>query len=303
MNPFNPNIIFTISEIEEDNPFNPILGEGGYNSGKKIKPSHALVPIGSDERRDLINANSQRTYRNRNREAYNANMLKLWRRNKESQNSSYENWKERQKEANKRYRLKKKLISLEEDKFEDKTTIPKKVKDEVNKEWNLISKPERKKLKMKKWKEDRYKTVYEKLKLNEIEKIKSELKNNTEINKGKFNREKNLDGLEVNSSIKDGEYAQADYNRLQIGPNPDTQNRNLIDLDNYYKTVITKINPNPQSVKFTNTKINVVNARNKHRNILEAGDWTLKGDYKRSIAKKSGRNKEETYEGQGKNKI
>ena len=66
-NPFEPNITLTIEEI---NPFTPTsLGEGGFNSGVKLKKFLLNSEYNTSEK--LVkkhNLNAQRLYRQRNRE-------------------------------------------------------------------------------------------------------------------------------------------------------------------------------------------------------------------------------------------
>jgi hypothetical protein len=293
-NPFNPNITFTISEVKEHNPFTPILGQGGYNSGKKINNSDTNLPVDSVEREKVIWANAQRTYRNRNRDAYNANMLNLWKKNKEENNESYKNWLLNQTKANEKYRLKKKLIKLQGVNYNDLKTVPSKIKTAVDKIWKFKPKSEKdalskkQKKSVKQAKAELYKEEFEKTRLKEIETIKAKLGNNTEI--------KDID-TPVN-------YAQVDYTDLAVGKDPNRKANNLQDLNTYYNTVITKKSAIPTGTVFKEKpRLNIKKLREAHRNNLHAGDWTLEGQYKRKSGNPSNRPEGERYEKKGENKI
>jgi len=312
-NPFNPNITFTISEVEEHNPFTPILGQGGYNSGRKIKSGETpLYPIDPNPQRDrVIWTNAQRTYRNRNRDAYNANMLELWKTNRKKKNDSYENWLLNQSKANEKYRLKKKLEKLEGVNYNDLKTVPSKIKTAVDKSWKAMPKSERdkltknKKIKVGDYKPELYKEEFEKTRLAEIETIKAKLGNNTKIQKGKFLQvEKN--GRKVNSKLADPNYVDVDYKGLEVGADEDRRKNNLKDLEIYHKSVLTTQKPIPNTLFDTNRKYklsNLAKVRKSHRDNLHAGDWTLKGQYKRNSGNPSNRPEEERYEKKGENKI
>ena len=293
-NPFNPNITFTISEIEEHNPFKPILGEGGYNSGKKIKDSETNLPTYSKARENVIWANAQRTYRNRNREAYNANMLNLWKKNKEEKNESYTNWLLNQSKANEKYRLKKKLTKLENVDYNNLKTVPTKIKTVVDKKWKSTPKTEKdalskkKKKSVKQAKAELYKEEFETQRKKEIEQIKSRLG----------------DDIQIRNKDEPVDYAQVDYTDLAVGKDTYRKANNLQDLNTYYDTVITKTKPIPSGTVFNDKpKTNVKKLREAHRNNLHAGDWTLEGQYKRKIGNPSNRPEGERYEKKGENKI
>ncbi len=285
--PFKPNIIFTISEIEEENPFKPtvVLGEGGYNSGKTIKPNTTNLPVDSKERDRLIWTNAQRTYRNRNREAYNANMLSLWKKNKDNQTESYKNWLINQSKANAKYRLKKKLEKLESETF-NPDKIPKAVKIETNKIWKQKSQAERKKIKKSSWEKQQYAGVFNQIKSKKISDAKALLKGDVKI------------------STEQEPYAEVDYTDLAVGANPTTKANNLNDLNIYYDTVITKTKPVPTgTVLKEKYKLDLAGAREKHRKILSAGDWNLEGGFKKKDKKKGLRPLDDRYEAKGDNKI
>jgi hypothetical protein len=308
-NPFNPNIIFTISEVEEYNPFKPILGEGGYNSGKKIPNSDTILPVDSTDRNRKIWTNAQRTYRNRNRDAYNANMLNLWRKNKEANNDSYKTWLYNQTNANEKYRLKKKLEKLKSTQFSDLKTVPTKIKKAVDAKWRNTPKDTKAQLtkkvgkKVSEYKPELYKKAWEAQRDAEIEQIEKKLGDNKTIEKGKF-KQVEKDDRKVNSSLSSGDYAEVDYKGLEVGSNELRRANNLQDLNTYYNTVLTTKSPVPTGVAFKEkTKIDIKKLRDSHRDNLHAGDWTLEGDYKRRLKKPSNRPTGERYEKKGENKI
>ena len=110
-NPFEPNITLTIEEI---NPFTPTsLGEGGFNSGVKLKKFLLNSEYNTSEKRvKKHNLNAQRLYRQRNREKYNKNMLKLYNAKYGADapdTSDKTDRLDRMKVINMNYRLKKKL--------------------------------------------------------------------------------------------------------------------------------------------------------------------------------------------------
>lgn len=319
-NPFEPNIVFTISEIEEHNPFEPVLGTGGYNSGQWKKGLKTDLPVDSKDRNNAIWANAQRTYRNRNRDAYNANMLELWRKNKEEKNDSYTKWLTNQSNANERYRLKKKLEKLQTVKYEDLKTVPLKIKKAVDKNWKNTPKPERdavttkKKVKVGSYKLELYKKAWEAEQAKEIKYIEEKLGDNKTIEKGKYNQVER-GGRKVNSKLANPSYADVDYTGLSVGIDDARRANNLKDLYAYHKSVLTTQQSVPDNRADTNKQYSgdFKKLRASHRDNLTAGDWTLDGKYKKSddpnksnIRKanyKNPRPDDERYEKKGSNKI
>jgi hypothetical protein len=319
MNPFEPNITLTIEGEEVCNPFEPSdnieFGEGGYNSGKKLKKYKHILESQPDKKgpRDkVLNANAQRVYRNRNRDAYNENMRKLWANNKkEYENLSSESakdkshygiWKENQAIANKNYRLNQQIANPSE------SLIQSKLKDLYKKEPVQKGRP-KKGAPSKGERKDQFfnnQSNINKAKDLVIEDYKEKREKFLSEYKTKSNGEpRNLStGTEFKGKREKGKrienfpYKQSDYSQLYIGNDSGRQNKNKADLQTYYKSVITTkpvdsnalldgVYPNVGSKQLKERK-------EKHYNNLSAGDWTLTGDFKKR-EEKSGKRTTNKY--------
>jgi len=143
------NIKFLIQEYNE----HPIVGEGGLNSGIPISKQADAVkglfyadykskkknPVGNRTRYDILNANAQRTYRNRYRDDYNEQMRKLYQA-KYSANAPDSQAKqerlERMRYINTNQRFKNNIYNLENqpnDKLKEMTKVKKYLKADFNK--------------------------------------------------------------------------------------------------------------------------------------------------------------------------
>jgi hypothetical protein len=306
MNPFDPNITFTIEEEEVCNPFEPLdnleFGEGGYNSGKKLKDYKPILqsqPNKKGPRDRVLNANAQRVYRNRNRDAYNANMRKLWNANKKEyeklssasakDTSHYGIWKENQAIANKNYRLNQQIANPSE------SLIQSKLRDLYKKEPVQKGRP-KKGAPSKEEKKDQFfnnQSNIDKARELVIESYKKKRAEFLEKYKTKSNGEpRNLStGTEFKGKREKGKrianfpYKQSDYSQLYLGKDPLRQNKNKADLETYYKSVITT-KPVNDSAKLEGVYPNKIASdlkkmKDKHYNNLSAGDWSLTGDFKK----------------------
>lgn len=302
MNPFDPNITFTIEEEEVCNPFEPLdnleFGEGGYNSGKKLS-DYKKHMLESGARYRVLNANAQRVYRNRNRDAYNANMRKLWNANKKEyekltsasakDTSHYGIWKENQAIANKNYRLNQQIANPSE------SLIQSKLRDLYKKEPVQKGRPKKGAPSKEEKKEQFFNNLSNIDKARElvIESYKKKRAEFLEKYKTKSNGEpRNLStGTEFKGKREKGKrienfpYKQSDYSQLYLAKNEDRIPQNLSDLKTYYKNVITTkpvdtdarlkgVIPNKDAKELKKMK-------DKHYNNLSAGDWSLTGDFKK----------------------
>jgi len=246
-NPFEPNITLTIEEI---NPFTPTsLGEGGLNSGAKLKKYITTKEFkDKDERVKKHNVNAQRLYRQRNRRDYNEYMKQHWKANKKANNDHYQNWIQNQAVANKNYRLKKLIENPSE----------KTIANLLRKEFREITPKKvgrrKKGEKTYKEKEEDYITDVENIKrISKVLKSKYEkeyeefLAENTTTPSGK---KRNLSKEPV-YVLGEYEYKQYDPTGLQIASKTrptgvDTNTKlqhNLKELKDYYESVITNIRP------------------------------------------------------------
>jgi hypothetical protein len=134
------NIKLLIQEYNEQ----PIVGEGGLNSGIPIKApsSNAKVtglfykdyktkaknPSGARDRYDILNTNAQRTYRNRYRDDYNKQMRKLYQARYSASakdTDAKENRMERMRWINANQRYKDNIYKLENSSADVLKSMPK----------------------------------------------------------------------------------------------------------------------------------------------------------------------------------
>ena len=134
------NIKLLIQEYNEQ----PIVGEGGLNSGIPIKApsSNAQVtglfyrdyktkqknPVKARDRYDILNTNAQRTYRNRYRDDYNKQMKKLYQKKYSASaddTDAKENRMERMRWINANQRYKDTIYKLENSSAEVLKAMPK----------------------------------------------------------------------------------------------------------------------------------------------------------------------------------
>jgi hypothetical protein len=279
-----------------DNPFVPKeFGAGGFNSGKKLEEYNYIDATG-EEREKVTNVNSQRTYRNRNRGAYNANQNKLWKANKESNTDSYQTWKASQAIANKNYRLNNLIANP------NRRTV----EIELKRLWS--GEPKRKGRRKKnaptaeQEKEKYFKDNYEKAKLNVVNRYKKEkqalLEKYPDRNLGDGNKfELNDDGTR-----KNWDYEKYNPTAMRIGKSQEEQTRNKTNLDTYYESVLTTIKPKAQVPLYNELgqPNDYLGKRQQHRNALNAGEWTLDATHKKvrgnKVSSKVGTKSKHPYE-------
>jgi hypothetical protein len=294
-NPFAPseNISITFEEYPFAPILEPTLGEGGFNSGKKLSKYKTVIQD-RDAREKLQNANSQRVYRNRNRKAYNDNQNALWTVNKQENNESYQTWKENQAVANKNYRLNQMINNPTQSSIdaELKKLFKQLPKQKGRPKKGAPSKAERKSEFLKseveiKRARDNVIARYKQLK-EEFLKEEATTKNN---NIRRLSDGTPYKGFGKKKAKRGDNYTKSDYEGLQVAKTSEKLLPNKEDLETYYKTVLTTtVKDVPANVAFkTATKpINAKKKREAHYNSLHAGEWGLNGEYNKS-KKQSGK--------------
>jgi hypothetical protein len=250
-NPFEPNIKLEVI----DNPFTPsTLGEGGFNSGVDLSKYLKDKEFNTIEKRTKKhNLNSQRLFRQRNREKYNKNMFALWEKNRGPAltdangrkyyegNDSYKTWKNNQAIANKNYRLKKLIQNPPSNA----------INSLLKKEFKLIPKKVGRRKKGEASNAEKMKTYIEDEKNRS--KAEEELKKKYQKEYDDFLKEhpdRNLSKTPV-YEVGKYEYKQYDPTGLEIGIDakevsaPQNKVYNLGELKNYYESVLTDIAPPP----------------------------------------------------------
>jgi hypothetical protein len=293
MNPFKPNITLSIEELE--NPFQPVIGEGGKNSGKPLEDyitnlkynydydnyqneviKNKKAPVvqvkdykGNDlelNRRQLINFNAQRTYRDKNRDKYNAKAREYYKK-LVSNKSKKDNLLETMKVINKNYRLNKKLADFEKQKSQPvgDEKFERKVNKLLNEAWEARKKtqgidkkkgaPTKQQKKDKeeffKSKEERASVIekeYQRIKNSNDEKRNSDpdLKNKPNLTKKPlFQTNEDQEWRQLNNKNEPFTISEVNYEGLEVAPSnskkPDEDKyQNLLALKKYYEDVIRK---------------------------------------------------------------
>lgn len=303
MNPFEP-ISFTLVEI--DNPFHPPeFGKGGFNSGVNLDKYEVDIENTAEndyERDRRANENAQRTYRNRNREAYNANMLKLWKANRDANNDSFKNWKANQAIANKNYRLNQLINNPSDRSIENQlrklwSKRPKKVGR--RKKGSLTLAQEKEQFYDDNW-DDAKKQVIDKYKKDKEDFLKlhpdRDLKDGGVYPAGYEHKIYDPEGLAVGREVRGKKLPGGGREVITASAN---KQHNKGELSDYYTAVITNDRPIPERAKTWQVgsrkydaeanaqqkQTNFDKKRVRHRSALSAGTWDINGTFKRSDGK------------------
>lgn len=299
MNPFQPN----------DDEENFILGEGGYNSGRTLEDYNASVT--DPARKVILTRNAQRIYRNRNREAYNANQNALWNKNKKEENESYNNWLKSQKKANAKYRLKKRLQELESNQVLPKS-LTKLVNQELDDLWKELPKSDKKNTRKADFKDEYRSDITRDVRREEINRIKKLLGNDsafkytyvpvedkTGLNSRPKRERKLITGFTPEGKVETAPLPQLDpeYNQLALGKTADKIPQNLKALNAYYRQVLTAQEPidNKQfgSDKTPKQLADLADKRTAHYENLNAGAWLQDNRFNKKKTPDAGFTKEE----------
>lgn len=307
-------IEFLIEEYNQPD----IVGEGGLNSGRTLRSSNPAI-TGKERQKELVK-NAQRTYRNRYRDDYNAQMRKLYKEkySKDASGEAKQKRLERMRIINANHRLNKKIAQASETGKVKFTPTIGRILKKLLKENPLRVENARQK-KSFKGDEKAYNQYIAEFKANKKQEIQEynldflrdednrrkardiELQELLEKRKELLSRHPNL-SKELQFKVKDNQrvelnggdynYKTPDYSKLTLGSN---RLENLTQLNNYYEDVIT--NPTGEGGD-TTYKLFAPNGKNStytkkvrelvpiHRSQLNAGEWTLDGSFKKTKGKK-----------------
>ena len=220
--------------ILKDNPFTPIVGEGGYNSGKSLTASN--TELSKEERRKLQNRNANVVYRASDRKHYN-DRIKNYLENMKPE--AKEKRKIAVKRANDKYR--KRLQATRYSEMQDQY-INKEVKRLLRKNVDYDGKVINKRGRIPgKTKEERDANIEARNKAN-YDRLYKEVK--TRLDKKYL---VDTDGSKV-ELIPEGEgerrepWAEVVLDKLQVGDTPMTRDLNLQNLKLYFNNNIAPTN-------------------------------------------------------------